>query len=60
MDVELSRLTDIVGEAESRERAFSNLKNIDQMRVDIAAIMKWIKKQEGTLPEYITLSELEP
>ena len=60
MDVELSRLSDVVNTRESKDQTFSNLKHIDQMRVDIFSIMKWIREQEGTMPEYITLSELEP
>ena len=60
MDVELSRLSDVVGSVESQSRRFSNLKHIEQMRADIYFIMRWITEKEGELPEYFTsISELE-
>ena len=60
MDVELSRLSDVVGSVESQSRRFSNLKHIEQMRADIYFIMRWISEKEGELPEYFTsISELE-
>ena len=55
MDVELSRLTDVVGSTESTKyRTFNSVKHIDRMRADITRITRWIEEKEGRLPEYFT------